>query len=211
MSPCRALGPRVGPRTHEAEQKWEFGSRPVGKLYWRFCSRHSPPESAGRLVVGSSAKSLNKMLRLIINTIPPEEHRYPTCGDYQIALEKGVLRGHVDVSRLPGRDAWKKEFLIAVHELIEAGLCRAACIPDSVIDRFDMAFEGDTEPGDSARAPYYRQHQIATGIERLLAAELKVSWEEYEDLLDEYWKKAGHKDQEGENAIGANAEVPGHS
>jgi hypothetical protein len=42
---------------------------------------------------------------------------------------------------------------------------------------FDKAYEAkrkpddDSEPDDDLKAPYYRQHQTATGIERLLAVD----------------------------------------
>lgn len=39
----------------------------------------------------------------------------------------------------------------------------------------------NAEPGDSPDAPYYKQHQIATSVERLLAAELGVDWTAYEE------------------------------
>jgi hypothetical protein len=50
-------------------------------------------------------------------------------------------------------------------------LCIDRGVSFKAIDRFDMNFKGDGEPGDDPRAPYYRQHQFATQIERLLAKE----------------------------------------
>ncbi len=58
-------------------------------------------------------------------------------------------------------------------------LCMERGISFKAIDRFDMQFKGEGEPGDDPRAPYYRQHQVASGIERLLAAELGVDWVTY--------------------------------
>jgi DNA polymerase elongation subunit (family B) len=56
----------------------------------------------------------------------------------------------------------------------------------SVARGFDKAYEArrkrddDSEPGDDPKAPYYRQHQIATAVERLLAVELGVDWGAYD-------------------------------
>ena len=53
-----------------------------------------------------------------------------------------------------------------------------------------MAFEkarkkgNEDEPGDDPRAPYVVQHCIATGVERILAALLGVSWKRYEEAIN---------------------------
>lgn len=45
-----------------------------------------------------------------------------------------------------------------------------------------------SEPGDDIHAPYYKQHQLATGIERIFIAETGADWNAYEkanqDLYD---------------------------
>lgn len=72
------------------------------------------------------------------------------------------------------------------HELVEAILCLKRKIDPKAVDLFDMRFEsqrapGDTgEPGDDPQAPYFREHQFATKIERMLAEEMGVDWETYE-------------------------------
>ena len=120
-------------------------------------------------------------LQIEILSIPHSQQRYETCGDY-------FTRNGVDiiaVSELPDR---RETLLVAIHELIEMALCQIAGISNASIDRFDMSpeysdYEG--EPGDLPAAPYYRQHQIATGIERLLAAEMGVDWLTYERHIQE--------------------------
>lgn len=93
----------------------------------------------------------------------------------------------IKVSHLKDR---REMFLIAIHELIEAFLCECAGITEQQVDDFDMnyaekAVSDPDEPGDYPKAPYYHQHQIATGIERILAAEAGVSWLEYEKHIEE--------------------------
>jgi hypothetical protein len=79
-------------------------------------------------------------------------------------------------------------FLVLIHELIELHLVNKRGILIEDIDAFDKKFEEDRskgihsqdeEPGDSCYAPYRKEHLFATNIERLLAYELGVDWEEY--------------------------------
>jgi len=86
--------------------------------------------------------------------------------------------------------------LILTHEFIEVLLIRAAGIPEPVIDAWDAYFEvlrkyglvdKDAEPGDDPRAPYYKQHQMATKIEKLMCEEgFEIDWDDYGDAVDEF-------------------------
>jgi hypothetical protein len=115
-----------------------------------------------------------------IVTIPHEEQRYPTVGDW-------VVNGdnlYISVSKMSDP---RYELLVAVHELVEALLCKERGIPQELVDKFDMEYEASrsewdttSEPGDAAGAPYKKEHFFATTVERLLAAELGVDWEKYE-------------------------------
>lgn len=129
----------------------------------------------------------NSSLAIWISSIPHNAQRYDTCGDYQYV--NNVLS--LTISELPNR---REMYLVAIHELIEAALCEAEGITHEEIDRFDIIGEGkdnaldNLEPGDNRRAPYYHQHQIATGIERILAAEMGVDWLAYERHIQELSK-----------------------
>lgn len=99
-------------------------------------------------------------------------------------------RIHIHVSQLPD---WRLAALVAVHELIEVLLCKQAGITVDQVDAFDIEFEkaraagtipNYCEPGDDPAAPYQKQHAIATGVERIVAAELGVKWQEYEKALE---------------------------
>lgn len=117
-----------------------------------------------------------------IEIIPHDQHRYPTVGDWFFEGDDLLIR----VSKLSD---WKMEMLIAVHELFEVVLCKHDGVTQEATDQFDMEFEkkrspeNEDEPGDEPNAPYVKQHCIATGVERILAAELGVSWKEYEEEL----------------------------
>ncbi len=79
-------------------------------------------------------------------------------------------------------------FLVALHELVEYELCRMKGICDERVVDFDKKFEKERlvglheeweEPGDDPRAPYRKEHQFATMIERMVAQKLAVKWSEY--------------------------------
>lgn len=84
---------------------------------------------------------------------------------------------------------WRYDALIAVHELVEAILCRARGIATAEVDAFDSAHpDTDQEQGDLPDAPYRREHCFATGVERLLCAELGLDWAEYEAAIERVLK-----------------------
>jgi hypothetical protein len=126
-------------------------------------------------------------MRVVIETLPHEEQRYPTAGDWWVD-EVGTWQ--IRVSELGNE---KMEFLIGIHELVEMALCLNAGITTDEVDEFDKQYEerrseNDSvwpwpEPGDDKSSPYYHQHQYATGVERQLAAELHVDWDEYDKVV----------------------------
>lgn len=77
--------------------------------------------------------------------------------------------------------------LVAIHELIEVLLCEHRGITCEEVDKFDASFIAlklPGEAGDHPNAPYRREHFFATNIERLLAAELDVDWQKYDDSIN---------------------------
>lgn len=155
-------------------------------------------------------------MKITIETIRHEDHRYQTVGDWfyrhtircpKCQIESDVLPLVLEcpkcftqvsgleitehlVIRVSQLSDWRLESLIAVHELVEVLLCKHEGITQESVDRFDKQFEAtraegkEDEPGDDPGAPYVKQHCTATGIERLLAAQLGVSWKDYEDELN---------------------------
>lgn len=122
-------------------------------------------------------------MKIVIETIPHENHRYTTVGDWFYDSD-GTLQ--IKVSSLSD---WRYEALVAVHELVEVMLCKQDGVGTEVVDQFDKKFEEDRqegnedEAGDDPNAPYVKQHCIATGIERILAAQIGVNWKPYEKEL----------------------------
>lgn len=157
-------------------------------------------------------------MQINVIIIPHKQQRYNTVGDWWIQdgnCSTPDCPGHpvtlqVRVSKM---DDERYEMLVAHHEITEALTCYFAGINEKEVTKFDEDFEKArknnivhdatgafyfhgrnvdslAEPGDEPDAPYYRQHQVATGFERILAAEFDVVWGAYEshlnDLADTY-------------------------
>jgi len=121
-----------------------------------------------------------------IETIPHSQQKYETVGNYWID-ESGVLQ--IRVSDM-GNDDFN--FLVGIHEMIEFYLTMKRGIPESTITAFDIEFEKEraigmqddyAEAGNDPFCPYKQEHFFATTIERLMAAELKIDWNEYDEAL----------------------------
>lgn len=127
-------------------------------------------------------------MNITIQTIPHDQQRYPTIGDYW--FEKN---GDIQI-RVSDTGNWKYEALVALHEAVEVLLCKDRGISEPEIKAFDEAFEAhrpaddpDSEPGDAPGAPYAKEHRFAENLERLFAAELGVNWNQYDADLCKVW------------------------
>lgn len=124
-------------------------------------------------------------MNINIQTIPHDQHRYPTCGDWWLD-EQGNLQ--IRVSDMGNTDY---EALVALHELVEVLLCKKRGITTEQVDAFDKTFESNRaegnndEPGDDPAAPYRKEHFFATNIEALMSSELGVDWKTYEAKINE--------------------------
>lgn len=125
-------------------------------------------------------------MKLDAKIIQHRDQRYETVGDYW--TDRSGL--HFRVSALGNPDM---EFLVLVHELIEEHMTRRAGIREEDIKAFDEMYEEERakglhsiedEPGHDPRAPYAREHLLATGIEYALAAVLNVNLSEYNERVN---------------------------
>jgi hypothetical protein len=123
------------------------------------------------------------MKRINIETIPIEEMRYDTVGDYY--EESGIRQFRI--ADMKNEDY---EFLVLIHEMIEEHLTRKRGISEESITAFDVEFEKNRkegnidEPGHDINAPYHKEHVFAECIERLIAQELGVDWKKYDDTVN---------------------------
>lgn len=124
-------------------------------------------------------------LDITINTIPHTSQEYETVGNY-----KDFFKGKSRVIYVSSMGNVDYEFLVAIHEAIEQHLCLKRGIGEKDITQFDVDYEkkrepGDvSEPGDSPLAPYNKEHQFATKVERLIAEELGVEWTIYDNTVN---------------------------
>lgn len=121
-------------------------------------------------------------MKITIETVPHLTQRYNTCGDWQFN-SRGDL--HIRVSSMSEPH---KEMAVIIHELTEALLCLHHGISQKEVDDFDLSYNGDGEPGDDPEAPYSQEHCIASGIERIFAAETGIIWKDYEEELEKMTK-----------------------
>ena len=147
--------------------------------------------------------------KIVIETRPHAEQRYPTSGDWGAGYATKPRATYSEtgdclIVTVSEMGDWRIEALVAVHELIEALLCKSDGVSEKAVCDFDVEFEAardeavghredvtwfgfrgrpvdaDAEPGDDPDAPYARQHTFATAVERMLCAALGVKWNDYE-------------------------------
>ena len=105
-------------------------------------------------------------MNIHISFVPKAEMRYDTLGDWE--MEDGDL--FINVAEESGDE--DDQILIAMHELVEAILCRKHGMTQEQVDTFDMGpimLSYGQEPGDHPDAPYRTEHRQAMLIEHLLA------------------------------------------
>ncbi len=117
-------------------------------------------------------------MNIDVKVIPHGRQRYETLGDW---LFDDKTKLSITVSETGD---WRMNTLIAVHEIIEAALCRNRGIAEMAVSHFDMNHPELDDPGNDPQAPYHREHVFAECVERLLAAELSVEWAEYERVCE---------------------------
>jgi hypothetical protein len=132
------------------------------------------------------------MIKIRVKTIPHNKQRYNTAGDYWD--DKG--QKEIRVSELSNPI---HEFIIAVHEIVEAYLTEARGIKEQDILKYDveklkhLKDPNRLDPGHDPKAPYHKEHMFAEKIEKMLAKEFAVNLEEYQAELDKLSDKKGSK------------------
>ena len=110
------------------------------------------------------------MINIRIKTVKPGTLPYNRVGDWHWEGE----RLHIWVQDMKDE---RHEWLIALHEIVEAYLCKVSQVSEESIDEYDKANEGKWIPA----GPGYREHLTATGIESILASITGVNWDKYEE------------------------------
>lgn len=140
-------------------------------------------------------------MKISVEQVPHENQRYDTVGDWEfdgddllVNVSELYLKIRVpkasstpvsinyDIKTVRAEDS---EFLVAIHEIIEAYLCKRAGITTEQVDAWDMNFMGDGEPGGDPGAPYFEQHKKAGIIEEILCSFLGLKWENHEKIVNQ--------------------------
>jgi hypothetical protein len=123
-------------------------------------------------------------MRIItIKTIEHKKQAYPTCGNFWLSPKTIQIR----VSKMDNNDY---ELMVALHEFVEQHLCSKNNITVQAIDKFDKEFERKRkkgnidEPGNDPKCPYYKYHQFATKLEKLMCKELGIKWNVYDKFVN---------------------------
>ena len=113
-------------------------------------------------------------MRIEIKSIDPAAIRYVTTGDW-IWLPDGSLQIFV-----PDYANENSAFLVALHELAEAWMCRDAGISEESVSTWDIEHPDAPEPAEVEGSPYMDQHSIATQVEIRVAAGMGINWKNHD-------------------------------
>lgn len=112
-------------------------------------------------------------MNITLKSVSPLAMRYVTCGDWEPMPDGSINVTVVDYGREDGA------FLVALHELVEAYICRKRGVTDEQVTEWDLRNPELEEPGDHPNAPYLREHRVATHLEFLVCQELGLDWDEH--------------------------------
>lgn len=136
-------------------------------------------------------------MKCVINTIPAEQMRYPTVGDWFYTWEaEGTVAHKITNIKVARMADWRYEACVAVHELVEQLICEQNDVSDKDVDNYDKTHEESGDEPDIPGSPYRKAHWTAYIIEMILSEALGLSWTKYSEALDEAYdkiKKAGKK------------------
>ena len=109
-------------------------------------------------------------MRIDIKAVDPSVIRYSTCGDWWWNGD-----GSLQVS-VPEYGSRNSSFLVALHELVEAWLCRAAHITEAEVLKWDLDHPDSDEPAEEKGSPYIHQHNTALKVEKIVAKALGIDF-----------------------------------
>lgn len=127
---------------------------------------------------------------ITLKNIDPVAMRYVTTGDWEWLPNGDLKCTSADYGNEDG------SFLVNLHELVEAWLCKKAGIREDEVSKFDIEHPELDEPGDSPEAPYYHQHLVATQIERLACQAAGIDWNEHNNWVQRAGDEVERKQEE---------------
>lgn len=118
---------------------------------------------------------------VFMSVVPLSQIRNRDVGDWYVTPNDTLIVLAAETG------SWRYNYLLLIHEAVEAWLCRRHCVTEDAVNEWDGAYDGDS-PGDDPHAPYHAEHVWATRVERIASWLLLVSWTRYEDRVDELWE-----------------------
>ena len=117
---------------------------------------------------------------ILVQLVDHADQRYATSGDW-------IWRNGNLIVSVSDTGSDMSNLLVAIHEMVEAYLCRRDGIREEDVTAFDMQFvgsKGEGEPGVAIGSPYKPQHQAAESVERLAALVLGVDWNDHDNAVE---------------------------
>lgn len=125
-------------------------------------------------------------MKITIDFIEHNDQRYNTVGDWTIT-DSGDLEIRVSKLGTVSRPSIA-EYLIAIHELVEAVFCTLNGVTPKMVDNWDLGdrweARGFSEPGADVLAPYHNEHMLAEIVERMLAQFYGLEWRTYGQMVE---------------------------
>lgn len=126
-------------------------------------------------------------MTITIKSVPQNRIRADQAGDWWLFGDDIVVHTLETFSK-------DDQFRIAIHELVEAYLCRGGdsrkgfyeSVTEEQVCAFDYQYEAERkegkhkekdEPGDDPRSPYREQHSAATHVERATCHVLNIPYD----------------------------------
>ena len=123
-------------------------------------------------------------MNIFVKVISEIEHRPCASGGDWFFDDNGDLQ--VRVTKMSN---WRRETILALHEVCEAVLCKHNGVSQADVDAYDAEYmkrspDSFMDAGDSPTAPYTREHGFASAVERLMATEMDTNWSDYAHELE---------------------------
>jgi hypothetical protein len=115
---------------------------------------------------------------ITIDFIKPESNRYVTHGDWYEKDGNMVI-----TSTAYGNE--NGSFLISLHELVEAWLCKHDGVAEEDVSAWDLCHPDAPEPAEVEGSPYRKQHDVATQVEKIVCAAMGIDWENHNRWVEE--------------------------
>ena len=123
---------------------------------------------------------------ITIETIPHNLQRLSGSigGDWRFVTTAGIEHLTIRISDLHN---WRMNFLFALHELVEAMMCKHSHITTEMVDEDEVNASSFDDPDSFSGYPnscFQKEHNDALAIEWIVSRLLNVDWKEYGERVN---------------------------